>query len=121
MKVTKEAIQTTQQPIDHWKRMIERAESQDPGRITDYYYMEIEIGENWYSEDCPLCKHFLYETVCGNCPLRVVFGLCSDPSALNAWSNVRWARTWGEWLEAAEVMLFQLETVLKLLKEADNA
>jgi len=121
MEATKEAIQATQQSVDHWKRMIEWVKQQNPEWITDYHYMEIEIGESWYSEDCPLCEHFLYETVCGNCPLRVVFGQCTDHSALNAWSNIRWARTWAEWLEAAEVMLLQLETVLKLLKEADNA
>ncbi len=123
MKVTKETIQATQQSMDHWKRMIEWVSQQDPEWITDYHYMEVEIGESWYSEDCPLCEHFLLDpdAPCNDCPLRVVFGQCIDPLALNAWPNVRWARTWDEWLEAADVMLFQLETVLKLLKEVEDA
>jgi len=120
---TKEAIQATQQSADHWGRMIEWVKRQDPEWTADYHYMEIEIGESWYSEDCPLCEHFLHysDVPCDGCPLRVVFGQCIDPLALNAWSDVRWSRTWGEWLEAAEVMLFQLETTLKLLKEASDA
>jgi len=122
MKVTKETIQATQQSVDHWERMIEWVKQQDPRGYPDYSYMEQEIGEDWYSDSCPLCKRFsLPDVPCKDCPLGDIFGLCNDPLALNAWPSVRWSRTWGEWLEAAEVMLFQLETVLKLLKEASDA
>ncbi len=122
MKVTKETIQATQQSIDHWKRMIEWAESQDPTEVAEHHRMEQEIAESWYSDDCPLCKRFLLgpDEPCEGCPLRVAFGNCSDSHAMNAWPNIRWARTWDEWLEAAEVMLLQLETVLKLLKGGDD-
>ena len=117
MNVTKETIQATQQSVDHWKRMIEWAREQHPRSPTDYLCMMAEIGEDWYSGSCPLCKYFLRpDTSCSECPLKTVFGHCDDPQALNAWSDIRRSRTWGEWLEAAEVMLFQLETVLKLLK-----
>jgi len=122
MKATKEAIQATQQSVDHWKRTIEWAREQYPKSPTDYLYMTAEIGEDWYSGSCPLCKCFLQpDTSCSECPLKAVFGRCDDPLAVNAWPDIRRSRTWSEWLEAAEVMLFQLETVLKLLKEADNA
>ncbi len=123
MKVTKETIQATQQSIDHWKRMIEWAESQDPTEVAEHHRMEQEIAESWYSDDCPLCKRFLQgsDELCEECPLRVVFGNCSDLLTANAWSDVRWARTWDEWLEAADVTLLQLETVLKLLKGGDDA
>ncbi|RLC80938.1 MAG: hypothetical protein DRJ03_20790 [Chloroflexi bacterium] len=121
MKVTKEAIQATQQSIDHWERMIEWVKRQDPEGIPSYQRMELEIGEDWYSESCPLCQCFsLPDVPCKDCPLGDVFGFCNNPAALNAWPNVRWSRTWGEWLEAADVMLLQLETVLELLKEASD-
>jgi len=119
----KEAIQAIQQSIDHWKRMIGWAESQDPTEAAEHRRMEDELHESWYSDDCPLCKRFLLgsDELCEECPLRVVFGSCSDSHAMNAWLSVRWARTWDEWLEAAEVMLLQLETILKLLKEVEDA
>lgn len=98
--------------------MIRWAREQDPDGYPHYSCMEEEIGESWFSDDCPLCRRFLHEAnaTCRNCPLRIIFGCCSDPSALNAWSEIRQSLTWSEWLEAAEVMLAQLKAVLKLLK-----
>jgi len=119
---TKVAVEATAQSVEHWERMIGWAREQDPDGYPDHTRMEQEIGEDWFSESCPLCQHFLHsDYLCDGCPLQAVFGYCSDLSALNAWQDVRYSRTWGEWLEAAEVMLLQLKVALKLLKEASNA
>ncbi len=105
--------------IDHWKEMIEWAQQRDPREPISVACMKILVGSDWYSGSCPLCRWFLHfgDGECEGCPLHAVFGDCDSPHAMNAWIDVARARDWGEWLEAAEVMLFQLETVLKLLKE----
>lgn len=114
--------QFIEESVEHWERMIEWASQRDPEEQVSACLMKILLQEDWYSRSCPLCRRFLFlgDGDCSDCPLRAVFGECDNPCSLNAWIDVAKAETWGEWLEAAEVMLLQLKVILKLLKEGGD-
>jgi len=117
----KEVLEATANSIDHWKKMINWAKTQIPDQRVTGWKMFKEIKETWSSDDCPLCQAFFHLDVtdydlCKHCPLRVIFGSCNKKQEMNAWQDVSNAKTWGEWLEAAEVMLQQLQATLSIIK-----
>jgi len=115
----KEVLEATANSIDHWERMINWAKIQDPNKPVKALDMLKEIKEDWSSYGCPLCQTFFHLTdddLCKYCPLRVIFGSCNKKQEMNAWQDVSNAKTWGEWLESAEVMLQQLQTVFQIIK-----
>ncbi len=113
------AKRATAHSIKHWKRMIGWAEKENPKKPVNTTLMRLALHEDWYAGGCLLCNFFMREKgrECNGCPLYIVFGACASEWTMNAWKNVAKAESWGEWVEAAEVMLEQLNTVLMLLGE----
>jgi len=117
----KEVLEATAQSIEHWEKMINWAKTQMPNEAVTVGKMFEKIKEVWSSDDCPLCQTFFHLNIddydlCKHCPLRVIFGSCNKKQEMNAWQDVSNAKTWGEWVESAEVMLQQLQAVFQIIK-----
>ena len=108
-------LKLIEESIEHWVRMLEWAKKQDPSRHVRFIQMISEIGEDWYSDSCPLCRRFRSDAR-KKCPLEVVFGCCDNSLSMNVWKDVSRAGCWGEWVACAGVMVEQLKTVFKLYK-----
>jgi hypothetical protein len=115
-------LQALNDSIDHWGRMIECVkQNSNLNNPVSLGEMVSLIGETWYAEDCALCdyakklyqddKGFLYNNWCGFCCLRIP---CTNQNSL--WQKVGNASTWGEWLEAANLMLDELKKIRKKIK-----
>jgi len=98
--------QAIRESIAHWERMIAWVKTQPKRKEPDDIKMTNQIGENWYSDYCPLCS--LYHEggePCTRCPLHIKWG------SKIAWFLVDISPTWDEWLRHARKMLRQLKSL----------
>ncbi len=100
------AKQAVKRSIKHWEGMIKWAKGQEPLSQASPGVMKDAIGEDWYSDYCPLCM--LYDENCNSCVLAKKYGMCGD----GAWLCVANAYNWNTWIEEAKVMLKQLKSLL---------
>jgi predicted amidophosphoribosyltransferase len=87
-----------QQAIEHYDRMIAWAEKQPARDHADFSKMEIEIHEDYYSEDCVYCQKFIYK--CRICPLGNEIEQCCN----ELWFKMDDAKTWRTWLKYARLV-----------------
>jgi len=93
----------------HWFRMVAWVKKQDPTGQPSYNKMRRGIGECYGDEDCALCEDFLADD-CEECPLFAAGYRCLNPHS--PYMAVVSARTWQEWLVAADGMLGALAEIL---------
>jgi len=114
-------LQAVLESIDHWLRMIAWVKQQPGNRDVQSWYwdrkeqMEKAIDESWFGQHCPLCTLCSIEMdgkeLCQDCPLCPEDKPqgCAGPK--EPWRAVCNARSWNEWLIAAEVMLERLMSI----------
>ena len=95
--------------IEHYERMIKWAEKQDCRKSVYSAKMEIELGENYFSRDCPFCDAFHDEyRGCGCCPLKKNENVtCCD----DRWRELYNSKKWGEWIRNAKRIIEFVENV----------
>lgn len=95
--------------LEHWRRMVEWVEKQPVKERPDYERMKNEIKENWFSHSCELCKK--YCSVCRKCPLDMIGEKCYGDWTYpwSFWRQVRFSKTYGEWLTHARMMITCLD------------
>lgn len=101
--------------IEHWERMIKWAEKQTVSFLSDKMYRS--LGEDWYSDGCPLCKKYYkedgntYKESCGYCPLYLHVGkACNEKN--HVWAKFTLLLTKDKWINNAKKMLELLEELL---------
>jgi hypothetical protein len=127
MKLTKKAIKLIEDSVKHHERMQVWALSQPARSRQDYCgrdKMEHEIGENWTSSYCALCRGYLdweasqlskpREEVCRKCPLAQVYGPCGGENVENVWEqlNRNVEKTWRRFAKIETKMIRQLRSLL---------
>jgi hypothetical protein len=89
--------------------MIKWARKQDGKDIVSEERMFLAIKETWYGEFCFICKtHDCNIT----CPLTLNNQYCCGDNAL--WMKMWEAKTWSEWIKAAEKFLAFIEKIKPL-------
>lgn len=98
--------------IEHYNRMIAWAKTQDSLERADEDAMYAKLGENWFSDSCPMCKEHLKIDAC---PLRPDYqGICNGQECCGGlWKELLYAACWGDWIKRAE-------RVLEFIKERAN-
>jgi len=115
--MTKSTRKISEKTLKHYDEMIEWAKEQRPRKQVDEWKMLTGIGQNWFSEFCPLCLKFFKSNInrCGECPLYLRYGRCGV-SFDNLWEAMNEARTWDSWIRHATLMRRQVESLLEEVK-----
>lgn len=95
--------------IEHWKRMIAWVKKQPKSYRVSSDRIEIQLGEDWYADYCPLCKKY-YEKYCDKCPLYQHVGKSCNKNPV--WTKFTLVLTRNKWIENAKKMLKLLEELL---------
>jgi len=113
--MTKSTRKIIEKTLKHYDEMIEWAKKQGPRKQADEWKMLTGIGQNWFSEFCPLCLKFFVLFGCGECPLHLRYGRCGV-SFDNSWKAMGDAKTWNSWIRHATLMRKQIESLLEEVK-----
>jgi hypothetical protein len=113
--------------IKHWERLIAFAKIKGTTDQTLNYpdYEDFnELGENFGSDDCPLCQKYREpngidterDQMCLGCPLYKKFGRCGEENdtediTRNAYMRLAYAETWHQWIERANIFLSQIKSL----------
>lgn len=110
--------------IDHYIRMIEYSKKKDPELLSNTNVMEAELGETWFSSDCPMCTVYsiLTPVPCVQCPLSSTKDKKHCTYTLNCcegkWSTLNLSKPWREWTKNAEELKKYIENKSKFSKSA---
>lgn len=115
-----EYLKAIDDSIDHWNRMIEWVDKQNPNKCVDSDAMKREIRESWSGCHCALCN--ICNDDCGICPLHLIGKDCNnDGSPWMVVSDTDDEETWGKWLEAAKgLMIPALKEARKYVEDLDG-
>lgn len=117
--------QAIQESIDHWQRMIDWTDAvvdKDKHHLESEMKggMEEDIEETWSGGYCMLCKQVKVEAIkdnfvtpsCYICPLGILQkGYCGKEGT--AYRDILQAKTWNEWIIAANKVLVDLKSLRK--------
>lgn len=95
---------------EHWKNMIDWASQQPYNEPVDYHRMEVEIGQSWSLDGCPLCNEYI-DKECKGCPIQEDGECCID-SNISPWEFVSHSPTWGVWVANATFFVRYLEVLI---------
>lgn len=113
MKYSKTDNELVQECIEHWKRMIDYAKKKSSLEFVNFFYMRSELNEVPSYDDCPLCRKYRRppQFICSlKCPLKRQFAECGHFE--NHYPLASECKTWGVWVEKAELFLKQLKSLL---------
>lgn len=103
-----------EESIAHWDRMVAWMKKQKHYYDPDTDDMRDAIGEHWYGDHCPCCKHAQSlsgrNDFCVDCPI-VIAGFKNCQEVGNPWLSVAESETNEEWLNNADKMILFLEEV----------
>jgi len=109
----KRELKAIKDSIEHWKRMIEWVKTQNLKDPICSSLMKININENYYGSNCPLCTIFFkYKGDCNRCPLNIKYGECMKGHEKNTWNSIVSSKNWKEWLKHSKTMIKQLESLM---------